>query len=255
MESFRWYMESFGGAPFFTYQGSKANIRTWVIQFMPTEGRWYVEPFGGRGNMFFLARKQLNFSNWHLNDLNSAGFFNNLASADLNKMPTAVDRTAFDTFKANRQDPWSQIMEPEISHLGHYRGGYKGAYGKGKTWQFNRDKYAARVQQAQESLKEVKVTSLSWDQLGLTKYGPEDFIYFDPPYLDTDNRYYKDIDHEAFLTMVRSLKARWMVSHTHHPLYIRNLGKPAATKVRQAALKGAQKKSETLAECIWKGNY
>ncbi len=255
MDSFSGFIEAFGGAPFFPYQGSKANIRTWVIQFMPQKGRMYVEPFGGRGNMFFLAKQQLNFKKWQINDLNSSGFFNNLASADVTQMPDAVDQNAFADYKANRQDAWSQILEPEISHLGHYRGGYKGNYSKDNSWKFDKNKYADRVNSAKESLKDVQITNVSWDQLPYSKYGSQDFIYFDPPYLGTDNRYYKDIDHNAFLDTVKSLKARWMVSMVNHPLYVEKLGEPVAVKDRQATLRAVQKKSERLTECIWKGNY
>lgn len=254
MLSFRDFFEE-TDVPHFNYQGSKASIRQWVLQFMPPQGRWYVEAFGGRGNMFFLARKSLDFRYWHLNDLNSQPFFQAIKDVDTDQFPQKMTQNLYNqykaNYKANKDDQMSKVLEPGITWLGHYRSGYAGNFKKAKAW--DKQDYSQRVLDARESLNNVKITNLSWDALPYSKYTHQDFIYFDPPYLDTDNRYYKDIDHKQFLQTVKSLKSRWMISHTNHPLYIRYLGKPTAIKERGANLHRTAGK--TLTESIWKGNY
>lgn len=251
---FREYLESFGDAPMFSYQGSKTRIRQWVISFMPLQGRWYIEAFGGRGNMFFLAKKTLNFKKWHLNDLNSAPFFHGISQVNPDDFPHKMTQKKFDQYKSSSDDPLSKVIEPGISFLGHYRGGWSGKYsGGGKQW--DKEYYKKNVMDAKEQLEDVKITNLSWDKLPYNMYIKEDFVYFDPPYLDTDNRYYSDIDHNKFLSTVKSLKSKWMVSMTYHPLYIKMLGKPFQVKERSASIKTIKNKGAKLIECLWKGNY
>lgn len=250
---FRGFLENYGDAPHFNYQGSKASIRRWVIQYMPPSGRWYIEPFGGRGNMFFLAKKTLQFKNWHINDLNSASFFQGIKDVDVQQFPQKMTLSKFQQFKTNSDELMSKVLEPGISHLGHYRGGFKYKYGKNQIW--DKNQYSQKILQAREHLNDVKITNVSWDALPYSKYTSQDFIYFDPPYLDTDNRYYKDINHLEFLKTVKSLKARWMISHIYHPLYVLHLGEPFQTKKRNARLKTPTSSGSVLVECLWKGNY
>lgn len=245
---FKEFLENFD-APKFNYQGSKTNIRQWVLQFMPTSGKSYIEPFAGRGNMFFLANKILNFKKWHLNDLNSYSFLQAIKDINTNDFPEKITPNSFNQYKYT-DNPLSNVLEPEISHQGHYRAGFAASYGKNKPW--NKKHYEQKITQAKEQLQNVKITNLNWETLPYSKYSNEDFIYFDPPYLNTDNRYYKNIDHIQLLSIIKSLKAKWMINMVNHPLYIKHLGKPYQIKERQANLK---RTGEKFIECIWKGNY
>jgi site-specific DNA-adenine methylase len=238
-------------APTFAWQGSKASIRNWVLQHMPTSGRWYLEPFAGRGNIFFLAQQKLDFQKWFINDKNTGQFFNDLTTFNSKQLPDNIDN--FKDYKY-KDDPISRILEPQISYLGSWRSGFKGKYKP--NWKYDKSLYARKLDQAQQQLQNAVVSAKEWYELPYHSFKSVDFIYFDPPYRSTDNRSYDDIDHERLIKTLKGLKARWLLSHSYDDLYIRHLGGPINMLDRAATLKsGFGKSGSRLVECLWKGNY
>jgi site-specific DNA-adenine methylase len=225
---------------------------------MPKEGNTYLEPFAGRANMFLLAKQNLKFNSWILNDKFTFEFLEQLQSIqNFDFIPETMTWDLFLTFKnkweADRVDSQALIIEPGIAQLGHYRSGWMGKYVRTRPW--NKTQYIERITTSQQLLKDVFLTKRSWEELKCDSYGEDDFIYFDPPYLDTEHRYYKDIDHKQFVEMLKSLKCRWLLSHTYHPLYVENLGEPLVTRRRKARGKCLGKvKGQEFLECLW-SNY
>lgn len=258
--------------PFFTYQGSKASIRKWILPFMPESGRMYVEPFAGRGNMFFLARQKLKFSRWLLNDTSTYVFLRHIQGRpgegiDTSWLPETMTWELFKGFKdaweADKFNYRSLVIEPGIAHLGHYRSGWMGKYTRTRPW--SKEKYGDRLRATNELLKGVDTLGVSWQTLlgtcdGLGRlyesdFHDDDFMYFDPPYLDTEHRYYDDIDHPRFLNELKKLKCRWLLSHTDHPLYREALGEPFEVKVRKPGGKAVGRVAgNVIRECLWR-NY
>lgn len=245
--------------PFFTYQGSKASIRKWILPHMPQEGDRYIEPFAGRANMFFLAKTHLNFKRWVLNDLHTYQFLIQLFTLkdeDLDCFPEQMTWDLYKEFKNKWEKDKTQslLIEPGIAHLGHYRSGWMGKYSGTRKW--NRDQYKERILKAHNLLQgQIAITGITWSSLPWDSFDSEDFVYFDPPYMNTEHRYYSDIDHEDFLRRVKTLKCKWLLSNSDNPFYRENLGDPAETKIRKAGSKAFGKMSGVITECLWKGNY
>lgn len=244
--------------PFFTYQGSKASLRKWIIPYMPSEGNHYIEPFAGRANMFFLAKQNLNFKWWTLNDPYTYAFLEAVKHYDGgNWMPETMTWELYQEYKSrweeNKEDPQVLILEPGTCHLGHVRSGWMGKYVKTRKW--NKREYHERVQAAKKLLEKAFICGVDWWKLELEEYSNKDFIYFDPPYLDTEHRYYENIRHGEFVEVIKRLKCRWLLSHTDHPFYREHLGEPIATKTRKPGGKAMGKiAGKQFVECLW-ANY
>lgn len=239
--------------PHFPYMGSKFGIRDWVASHMPRSGKTYIEPFVGRGNVFFLSRSILKFSEWHINDLKTIPFFNSIRQIDIESFPVEMDWELFKRYRANPGDPLAAVMEPAVAHMGHYKSGWAGRYTR--TRKYDKTAYGKKIQAARELLNGVTTTDVTWEKLNLDQYGPDDFIYLDPPYMGTDIRHYRDeFNHKGLLETVRGLKSRWVLSHIAHPLYLSELGEPVAVRERQAAGKAVSRVRETISECLWCGS-
>lgn len=244
--------------PFFTYQGSKASIRKWILPFMPGTGSTYLEPFAGRGNMFFLAKQNLDFKTWILNDIGTCHFLSAVASQDARWFPETMTWELFkeykDRWEADRTDARALLIEPGIAHLGHYRSGWMGKYTRTRKW--DKAAYTERIQAAQAMLADAMLFGFDWADALKVVGQPDDFVYLDPPYLDTEHRYYNDIDHVAFLAALKGLTPRWLLSHTDHPLYREHLGEPFQVRERKPGGKAVGRVAGgVIRECLWKGNY
>ncbi|MCK9458499.1 MAG: DNA adenine methylase [Proteobacteria bacterium] len=249
--------------PSFRTVGGKSRLRNWLLAHFPKEGRIYVEPFAGRGNVFFKAKQELDFQEWHINDLRG-NFFNSLLAADLEKLPKSItSKKSFQHWQkqAEKENPLGVVLEPEITWGGKGWSaganlGYEAPEGKmGSHPPFTRDKYIPRAAMAKEllSAQGVKITSLHWQNLPWTTYGPKDFVYLDPPYHETSDEYYGQIDHSVLLLMLKSVSFRWALSGYETDLYAKELkGYKKLSIGRGAELKGAATRKKTVVtENLW----
>jgi site-specific DNA-adenine methylase len=191
--------------PTFAIIGGKSRLRGWLINLFPKEGRIYVEPFAGRGNVFFKAKQELDFQEWHVNDI-CGDFLHALLKTDLQTLPSTIqDKKSWDKWKkkAEEGDPRGHLLEPEVTWGGKgWRAGVKGFTTKGGHPPYNREKFIPRAEMARELLSgdNVKITSNSWESLPWGEYSHQDFVYLDPPYHEVMDYYCKQaVDHEALL--------------------------------------------------------
>lgn len=74
-------------------------------------------------------------------------------------------------------------------------------------------------------------SAFDWLTMRGTDLGPDDFLYVDPPYIHDSRSSSRDYynyelsydDHKRLVALLQPLKARIMVSHYHHPLYMDGL--------------------------------
>ena len=104
----------------------------------------------------------------------------------------------------------------------------------------------------------VRVTSLDWKKIAWDNLGPEDFVYFDPPYLGTEVKSYgsSGVNHQGLMVLLKKAKFRWMLSGYHHGLYVQELGEPFFTENVHPKMANYHESvgQERRLECVWK-NY
>jgi len=240
--------------PYFTYMGSKYTIRDVLVHLFPRTGRRYVEPFAGRGNVFFLAKTQLDFETWALNDLYSARFLR--AVRNVQDYSSVIGLTLQEVFNSHRFScsEFTTVLEPLFGFGGN---GQRWGFSK-RLVQKNMSEYAENCLAARSLLLEAEISERNWqDVIDLKTLGPDDFVYLDPPYMNSHPAAalgYKEIRHTPLLEMLQTAKFRWALSGTMSGLYISKLGFPQYV----FNLKGKtinNKKRRTAAferkECLW----
>jgi len=237
--------------PKIPYPGAKGRLAPTLVSLMPEKGGHYVEPFAGRGNVFWeAASTPLNFTDWWLNDISTAGFFRALQECRI-KVPERTreeyqkQKTLF--AKGNLK---AILLEPYLTFSG---GGYLKA-GFGGKRSATRESYANTLQVCRSLMDDCspKITSQDWQTMGLDQLTPDDFVFFDPPYFGSDVRAYssRDFDYPAFVAELKRAKYKWMLSEYRQPFYTKALGQPVFEKEVQLACdrKGTFKR----VECVWR---
>lgn len=245
--------------PTIPYPGGKARLAPTLVSLMPRSGRRYLEPFAGRGNVFWAAASiPLLFQLWILNDIRTAPFFEAVRAIGSTVEVPERSREEFDrqreAFKAG--SPTADVLEPYLTFGG---GGY--GNGMGGTGRVSTAGYARALRACHDLMvaTDVEVTSKDWTQIPWPDYDPNDFVYFDPPYIGANVRPYKsgDLNHEDLARFLRDAPFRWMLSEYKHDLYLRELGPPFWTKevqLRAPSYRLANGGKERRIECVWK-NY
>lgn len=215
---------------------------------MPKSGGLYLEPFAGRGNVFFRAGACLAFGGWHLNDLQTASFFEALVRTKGRISVPKRSRAVFEQVRQRPRDDRYLLLEPYLTRngAGYGRSGLAGVKGcQAQT-------YRERLGVAADLLiaKDVVITGLDWYKLPFDALTPNDFVYFDPPYLGASVRAYSDetVNHCGILNVLSRAKFKWMFSEYSRKLYTDALGKPFCTIKVQLACNG---NSEQRTECVW----
>lgn len=237
--------------PSFSYPGGKVRLRSWLAGLFPPGGDRYVEPFAGMGNVFFHARKTLDYKHWTINDPNTEPFFRAVLEVDLDILPDTVDRQTFAALKESPQDALSRVLEPRVSYAGKgYKYGYRGDHGTHVG--YRKVNYFPMLEAAKHLLRDVSLCSLEWDMLPYHLLGSEDFVYLDPPYLGTEIGTYPNIDHEKLLHTLEDAKFRWAISGYETDLYLDVLGPPQGSKERASEIAATNGISGMRRlECLW----
>lgn len=231
----------------FPYPGGKAKIREELFPYFFEEGRIYLEPFAGRGNIFFEFYRRSVFEQYTINDLKLGQFFIALRQANLEELPLAVPPEMFEVWY-NR---WltgnniAHIIEPKISFRGK---GYDAGYQKGR---YNPIYYKPMCEDAQCILKDSRVIIQKCDYVYLpwSHLTQDDFVYCDPPYLDTTGVALGSINHDELLRILTEGSFRWAISGYLSDTYLQWLGEPALKLTRN--LEMTDTRGSTSIECLW----
>ena len=236
-------------SPKISYPGAKGRMAPSLVEMMPQSGLNYVEPFAGRGNVFFAA-SQLDFQNWHVNDIETAPFFNALVKTKGNIKVPERTKEEFENQKKLFQngDEKAILLEPYLTFSG---GGYKkgGFGGKRSAGAAGYTKTLARCAEILISTK-AKITSLDWKDMNLDRLGEDDFVFLDPPYLNADVRAYSNqFDHSAMISLLLKAKFKWMLTEYEQEIYLKAFGQPTYRRAVQLACDG--RGNRTRVECVW----
>jgi site-specific DNA-adenine methylase len=234
--------------PTFSYPGGKARMAKLLVSMMPTEGRRYVEPFAGRGNVFWRAAMELNFSEWHLNDLRTCPW---LTAIRDHGHELRVPRCTLAEYLKRWADykrgcPYACLLAPFLtfSGEGYGAGGYRSNRNGGST----AGGYQQSIRMAQHIMRatEPMLTALDYKQT-LDGLGQHDFAYVDPPYRDGAVTSYgpDDLNHRQLVDILVKAPFRWMLSEYDQPLYREAFGAPI---LKQAA---ETRHGKTRMECVW----
>jgi site-specific DNA-adenine methylase len=220
-----------------------------LVKMMPRHGRRYVEPFVGRGNVFFAAA-ELDFEKWHINDFSTASFFETLISTGGNIEVPGRTEDAYRRLKLlfESGDAQSILLEPYITFSG---GGYKNG-GFGGKRSASASGYKNTLLRCAKILFDTrpKITSLDWKDLGLSKLGGNDFVFFDPPYFGADVRAYSNkFDHAGMVRLLKKAKFKWMLTEYEQDFYLDAFGEPCYRQGVQLACDGRGNRNRE--ECIW----
>jgi site-specific DNA-adenine methylase len=219
-----------------------------LVSMMPRSGRRYVEPFGGRGNVFWIAATELDFQEWHINDIRTAPWFAAIrAQGNDLIVPSNTRMEYLERWAAYKQGcPYATMLEPFLTYsgagfgAGGYRSNEKGGSGSSGFRQSIR--MAHHIMQAVNPL----VTDRDYKHV-LDGLGADDFVYLDPPYLDSRVTAYgpEDLDHTEMVSLLLTAKCRWMLSEYDQPIYRKAFGAPI---LKQPA---TTRHGKSRQECVW----
>ena len=250
--------------PAFAYEGGKAALRTWIIDFVPAQGSLYVEPFAGRGNLFWLACCCRHFKSWWLNDKRTAPFYEALEKVDVRLLPTQVE-TIEEAYWAERKaqgDPVAWVIEQEMVRSGSAIGAstFRGTRRRsdGERLYYNAANVFKKVDTAQRMLRHFRPQVTDWDYTALAWHDWDEsvFVYLDPPYLGAKVDAYSegDLDYQELVQLMQQTRARWLLSEYENPVY-KALGKPISRKYKSTSIANSSRNMGKVRpgrmECLW----
>lgn len=215
--------------PTFKFHGSKCRIAKWIFAHIDPTKRIhnYYEPFAGRGNAFFYFASKFSFQQAHLNDLYMAHFL--LALRDYNGdyafVPEYIDRPTY-----NRLSKHNNLEE---RHLAESFCAYNGTFWetgsnitssptKPSKNKHSRSSTIGRFQTAKQLLQMAYIYRVDYEVfIKAMNFNPNDLIYCDPPYLQSQKSKLKDmaIDHERLARLLVQLPCKVILSGYQNPIY------------------------------------
>lgn len=247
--------------PSFRHYGGKYKIRKWLISYFPVSGNKYCEVFAGKGNVYYEAFNTLKFKEWYLNDKNPI-FLKTLKSSDISNisLPYKMSRSFFEEMREKRKhnDMLAILVEPRITFSGKgYPAGLDLSTIDGRTTKtngYNAALYIERLKEGQKILQYANISSYDFQEFPYNEFGPNDFIYFDPPYMNRlyDKLPYSDIDQEKLVNILNNLNCKWAISNYDNELYNSKLNYiKFATKETFNATKNSHGKGFPVIEKLW----
>lgn len=237
--------------PSFRYMGGKSRLRKWLLSYFPKTGRKYIEPFAGLGNVFFQAKKDLKFEEWHLGDIDIS-FFIAMLNANFDDLPDKVSKNDFLVWR-NINNSISKIIEPKITFAGKgYQAGFDGGHISHPP--YNGKLHRIICEEARRLLFDVNVKEISWEKQDYAGLTYKDFVYFDPPYFGTKASY-PNINHMELVKLLNTATFRWALSGYDNELYSSSLKfTDRYCKIRNSELKSSNSgKYEAVCEILWLG--
>lgn len=215
------------------YQGSKRNLASQILQYMPRNFNRLIEPFAGMAAITIAVAKQRRADSYYLNDLNQP-----LISI----LQEAIDNP--DLLLAEYGKVWSEQLDFDGGSVAHFykvRDDFnngcqnaanmlyllarcvKGSVRYSSTGMFNQSPDKRRKGTNPETLAK-NIYQISNYLKGKTQYSsvdyrealqralPGDIVYLDPPYQGVcstrDSRYYSGIDFDNFVESVDELNRK-----------------------------------------------
>lgn len=241
--------------PRFPYPGGRAMLATTITSFLPSTGNTFADVFAGRGNVYFAAASTLQYSNWVVNDIRTAPFFESLkAIGNTVEVPERTRNNVYQTKNdyhryKNEDSHMARILEPYLTYSGT---GYHTAGARGAGGGPGAAHYRNMCEQAWSILNSTATLITSRDYLEvLAMLNKDDVAFVDPPYLGYDTKAYsdKDIDHCQLVEELKAAPFRWILSEYRNDLYVRAFGEPFWLKEvhRSCNPQGGRR-----VECMWK---
>ena len=241
--------------PRFPYPGGKAMLAMTIVSFLPATGNTFADVFAGRGNVYFAAASTLQYSNWVVNDIRTAPFFESLkAVGNTVEVPERTRDNAYQTKNdyrkyRNEDSHTARILEPFLTYsgAGYHTAGPRGAGGgPGAPY------YRKVCSEAWSILNSTNTLITSLDYLKvLATLNNDDVAFVDPPYDGYDTNAYSDddIDHRQLVKALQAAPYRWILSEYRNDLYVGAFGEPFWSKDvhRSCNPEGGRR-----VECMWK---
>ena len=211
------------------YQGSKRNLATHILKFLPNQAERLVEPFAGTAAISIAVAAQQSARSFWLNDLNKP-------LIELFKLIIENPGDIADAYA----EIWSEQHSDSIGHYFEVRKSFnqtndpnlflyllarcvKGAVRYNSEGLFNQSPDKRRkgtqpptmrknIEGVSRLLKgKCQFTGLDYREV-LTQVQKHDFVYMDPPYQgvcgNKDSRYFSGIDFENFVLALEHLNER-----------------------------------------------
>lgn len=178
-----------------SYPGGKGQVFRWLINEIPPHGR-FVSLFLGHCAVMRYKRPAVVNIGLDL-DADVLAWWRQWSPARCRPAPGGDG--------GRRQIPSWPTMAPAVTDATAADGG--------ESWAF------------------LQQSAFDWLAQHGGKLGPDDFLYVDPPYIHDSRSSGRDYynyelsydDHKRLIALLLPLKARIMVSHYHHPLYMDGL--------------------------------
>jgi site-specific DNA-adenine methylase len=278
--------------PIFGYHGSKGRLAKHILSLLPSCGGRFVEPFAGRGNVYFAVAQRLGYKQFWLNDTYTFRFLMALSHLDPEWDIPERSRELFDALKDESDKYRKERERIGISGVsgGRYRPGVSPA--GAKSWDFESsppplllegyvsysggtfDSKARGTSKKNVSKKgfweaarlaaeimrrtKPKITDIHWQDV-LLELGPDDVVYFDPPYKNANVSAYskKAMNYpELVAALLKTWSGfRWVLSEYEDEIYrplTEKFGEPTRIKVRKHMVRTKDKKRPPAVECLWK---
>lgn len=220
-----------------------------LVSLMPPEGRRYVEPFAGRANVYWSAATELDFTQWHLNDIRTIPWIEAIRyhGHDL-RVPRMTRAEYLKRWADSKQGcPYATMLAPYLTFAGagYGAGGFKG----NRKIALTASGFQQSIRMAQNILRATSptLTALDYREV-LQDLGEDDFVYLDPPYLDAEvGKAYQpgDLDHRELVDILAKASYRWMLSEYDHPMYREAFGEPILKQETET------RHGKPRYECVW----
>jgi DNA adenine methylase len=206
-----------------SYYGAKQNLLDVLIPMIPQHTQ-YVEPFCGSASLFWAKPKT---ENEVINDfdLRVVNFWRVLQS-DFHALQQKIEQTlhhennhtvAKQILKAEIVDPveyaWAFWVQTVMSFSFKIFGGFAFSLERqeSKTIRIKREQFTIEYY---NRIKDVCIFNRDAIDLILVKDNPETFMYFDPPYAESNCGHYEDKKEVYYrlLEILPTLKCKWLMS-------------------------------------------
>lgn len=238
----------------FAYPGGKIRLAKWITSFFPKSGNIYLDAFAGRGNVFWYFIDHGKFKSWHLNDIKTKPFFDELKKSGDIVVPDLTKEEYDKYFKLHRSgyNRDAILLEPYLTFSG---GGYGAGCRTRQNKGVSKNSYKNKIQKAHEILNKfnVNITALDYRE-AIKNLSSNDFVYLDPPYYKASVRAYRNdtLDHEEMAKILKDANFKWVLSEYETDMYLDILGKPVDKyEVRLLSTNFKHKEQSKKVECLW----
>lgn len=211
------------------YQGSKRNLASEILRYLPEKASRFIEPFSGSAAMCIAAAARNNASRYLINDLNRplVGLLQYIIDRPIEiadfyeRLWNEQHDDSVGHYYKVRED-FNQTQDPQL-FLYLLARCVKGSVRYNAEGLFNQSPDKRRLGTRPETMRKniFGVSALLKGKVDfsfcdyrevLLKARPSDVVYMDPPYQgvcgDRDSRYFSGISHDEFVEALHEIDAR-----------------------------------------------